>query len=459
MTTHPAAYPGSMQRVSSDDMMPAPAREQSLLARIEQLERDAAQMRQALRERDGQLQQAEHLRDANEHLVMAAIEAQGLRDDAEATNRRQNEFLAMLAHELRNPLAPIGMAGALLARAPNASPQVLQMTNVVKRQVDHMSRLLDDLLDAARISGGKIKLTRAPVALADVLAQAIETVMPRLKERQQKLIVDVPGASIVLDVDAVRLTQVFTNLLGNASKYTGDHGQVRLAVAIDDGVATVTVSDNGTGIGADVLPHIFDLFTQGPRSLARSEGGLGVGLNVVSNLVTMHGGRVEARSDGIGHGSTFTVTLPRPVTALAAMPDALAPALASNGCAILLIEDNVDACDTLKHLLALEGHTVATAYDGSAGLAAALDGSFEVIVCDIGLPGLDGYEVVRRLRASNDGAAPYVIALSGYCQAEDRARALEAGFDQYVVKPIQPEALLALIGAEACQLRRASMHQ
>jgi CheY-like chemotaxis protein/two-component sensor histidine kinase len=333
------------------------------------------------------------------------------------------------------------------------------MTNVVKRQVDHMSRLLDDLLDAARISGGKIKLTRAPVALADVLAQAIETVMPRLKERQQKLLVDVPGASVVLDVDAVRLTQVFTNLLGNASKYTGDHGQVRLAVDINDGAATVTVSDNGTGIGADVLPHIFDLFTQGPRSLARSEGGLGVGLNVVSNLVTMHGGRVEARSDGIGHGSTFTVTLPLSATALAAAPDAPAPALAAKCCTILLIEDNVDACDTLKHLLALEGHTVATAYDGSAGLAAALDGSFEVIVCDIGLPGLDGYEVVQRLRGSNDGAAPYVIALSGYCQAEDRARALEAGFDQYVVKPIQPDALLALIGAEACQERRASFHQ
>ena len=459
MTTHPVANPGSMQRVSNDDMMPVPAHEQSLMARVAQLERDAEQMRQVLRERDAQLQQAERLRDANEHLVVAALEAQSLRDDAEATNRRQNEFLAMLAHELRNPLAPIGMAGALLARAPNASPQVLQMTNVVKRQVDHMSRLLDDLLDAARISGGKIKLSRAPVALADVLAQAIETVMPRLKERQQKLVVDVPGASVVLDVDAVRLTQVFTNLLGNASKYTGDHGQVRLAVAVEDGVATVTVADNGTGIGADVLPHIFDLFTQGPRSLARSEGGLGVGLNVVSNLVTMHGGRVEARSDGIGHGSTFTVTLPVSAAALEATPDTLAPALAANGCAILLIEDNVDACDTLKHLLALEGHTVVTAYDGSTGLAAALDERFEVIVCDIGLPGLDGYEVVRRLRASNDGAAPYVIALSGYCQAEDRARAIEAGFDQYVVKPIQPEALLALIGAEACQLRRASTHQ
>jgi signal transduction histidine kinase/CheY-like chemotaxis protein len=438
---------------SGDGLAPAP-REQALLERIAQLEDDGARMREALHERELQLLQAERLREANEHLVVAALEAQGLRDDAEATNRRQNEFLAMLAHELRNPLAPIGMAGALLARAPNASPQVLQMTNVVKRQVDHMSRLLDDLLDAARISGGKINLSRAPVALADVLAQAIETVMPRLKERQQRLAVDVPDAPTILDGDAVRLTQVFTNLLGNASKYTGDHGQVRLAVAVGATAVTITVSDNGTGIDAGVLPHIFDLFTQGPRSLARSEGGLGVGLNVVSNLVTMHGGRVEARSDGIGQGATFTVTLPLSAITLAATPDALAPALAPGGCAMLLIEDNVDACDTLGHLLTLEGHAVATAYDGSAGLAAAQARRFDVIVCDIGLPGLDGYEVVRRLRASADGAAPYVIALSGYCQAEDRARALAAGFDQYVVKPIQPEALLALIGAEACQQRR-----
>ena len=448
MTTPSSFDPGSMQRAGCDEAG-VPARDDTLQARIDLLEEEAARLRHALRERDVLAQHAERLREANEHLVVAALEAQGLRDDAEATNRRQNEFLAMLAHELRNPLAPIGMAGALLARAPDASPQVLKMSDVVKRQVDHMSRLLDDLLDAARISGGKIKLAKQPVVLADVLAQAIETVMPRLKERQQELIVDVPPDATVLDVDGVRLTQVFTNLLGNASKYTGDRGQVRLAVAVDAETATVTVADNGTGIGADVLPHIFDLFTQGPRSLARSEGGLGVGLNVVSNLVTMHGGQVAAHSAGLGQGSTFVVTLPVSRTALAPVlttPPALLPA---GGRAVLLIEDNVDACDTLGHLLTMEGHTVATAYDGAAGLARALQERFDVIVCDIGLPGLDGYEVVRRLRGATGAACPYAVALSGYCQAEDRTRALAAGFDQYVVKPIQPEALLAIIGATA----------
>lgn len=453
MSTPPVAGLGSMQRATHAPE-PAATREEALAARVAQLEQEAAQLRQTLRERDAVLESAVSLREANEHLVVAALEAQGLRDDAEAANRRQNEFLAMLAHELRNPLAPIGMAGALLARAPNAAPQVLQMTDVIKRQVDHMSRLLDDLLDAARISGGKIKLVRAPVALADVLAQAIETVMPRLKERRQKLIVNVPQDQPVLDVDGVRLTQVFTNLLGNASKYTGDEGVVRLSVAVDAMTATVMVADNGTGIGADVLPHIFDLFTQGPRSLARSEGGLGVGLNVVSNLVTMHGGQVEAHSDGLGQGATFTVRLPVSNTSLLQAQAPGVPTAPASACTVLLVEDNVDACNTLKCLLAMEGHAVTAAYDGAAGLAAALGERFDVIVCDIGLPGLDGYEVVRRLRLSDDGARPYVIGLSGYGQIEDRARALDAGFDHYLVKPIQPDTLLALIGADACQRRR-----
>jgi signal transduction histidine kinase/CheY-like chemotaxis protein len=453
MTT-PGTSSGSMQRAMPDEG--APTHEQALLARIAQLEAEAVQLRLTLRERDLVAQNAERLREANEYLVVAALEAQGLRDDAEATNRRQNEFLAMLAHELRNPLAPIGMAGALLARTPNASPQMLQMTGVVKRQVDHMSRLLDDLLDAARISGGKIKLARQPVALGDVLAQAVETVMPRLKERQQALIVDMPETQLVLDVDSVRLTQVFTNLLGNASKYTGDRGMVRLAVDVDDEAVTVTVADNGTGIGPDVLPHIFDLFTQGPRTLARSEGGLGVGLNVVHNLVTMHGGQVDAHSAGLGQGSTFTVRLPRSQATLASVPAAPAAAPAPAGGTVLLIEDNVDACETLQHLLALEGHTVSVAHDGAAGLAAALATGFEIIVCDIGLPGLDGYEVMRQLRAAPGGARPYAIALSGYGQAEDRALAHDAGFDHYLVKPIQPDALLAVIGAGDCQRRRGS---
>jgi signal transduction histidine kinase/CheY-like chemotaxis protein len=453
MNTRPVAESGSMQRASYDNVQVA-SREAALQARIDQLESEAVQLRLVMRERQLAAEHAERLLQANEHLVMAALEAQALRDEAQATNRRQNEFLAMLAHELRNPLAPIGMAASLLARTPDASPQVVKMTGLVKRQVEHMARLLDDLLDAARISGGKIKLAQEPLPLSDVLAQAIETVMPRLKERQQELIVDVPDKTPVVHADAVRLTQVFTNLLGNASKYTGDEGVVRLTVTATD-VVTVTVADNGTGIGPDVLPHIFDLFTQGPRTLARSEGGLGVGLNVVSNLVAMHGGQVVAHSAGLGKGATFTVTLPVSSAALAPVPAAPAPASDPRACKILLIEDNVDACETLQYMLEMEGHTVTAAHDGAAGLDAALQARFDVIVCDIGLPGLDGYEVLRRLRASVHGAAPYTVALSGYGQGEDRARAREAGFDQYLVKPIQAEALLDLIGAEDCQRRRA----
>ncbi|MDQ2823473.1 MAG: ATP-binding protein [Pseudomonadota bacterium] len=417
--------------------------EHEYLARIAALETDAAALRLQLQQRDAAAALADALRDANEQLVVAAMAAQDSRDDAEAANRRQNEFLAMLAHELRNPLAPIGMAATLLARAPDATPQTLQMTDVVKRQVQHMSRLLDDLLDAARISSGKIKLALAPVALDDVLAQAVETVMPRLKERQQELVVDMPRDRTMLHVDGARLTQVFTNLLGNASKYTGDQGVVTLALAVGESEATVTVADNGTGIGADVLPHIFDLFTQGPRSLARSEGGLGIGLNVVSNLVAMHGGQVAAQSDGLGRGATFTVTLPLPAAVQAPASTAAAPPLPAGGCTVLLIEDNLDACETLAMLLAVEGHAVATAHDGVAGLAEALQGRFDVIICDIGLPGLDGYEVVRRLRASPGGARPFVVAVSGYGQSGDRARGLAAGFNQYLVKPVQPDTLLA----------------
>jgi signal transduction histidine kinase/ActR/RegA family two-component response regulator len=455
MNTRPVAESGSMQRASSDSVQ-AVSREATLLARIEQLESEAVQLRQAMRERQVAAEHADRLRDANAHLIMAAIEAQTLRDDAEATNRRQNEFLAMLAHELRNPLAPIGMAASLLARAPDASPQVLKMTGMVKRQVEHMARLLDDLLDAARISGGKIKLAREPVLLSDVLAQAIETVMPRLKERQQKLIVAVPDAPLVVHADAVRLTQVFTNLLGNASKYTGDEGVVRLTVTVTD-VVTVTVADNGTGIGPDVLPHIFDLFTQGPRTLARSEGGLGVGLNVVRNLVTMHDGEVRAHSDGLGRGTTLTVTLPLSDACLALAPVAPASAVQPGHCKVLLIEDNLDACETLQVLLEMEGHTVAVAHDGTTGLARAQAGRFDVIVCDIGLPGLDGYEVLRQLRGSLHGAAPFAIALSGYGQADDRAQARDAGFDQYLVKPIQAEALIEVLGSDACQRRRGAV--
>jgi signal transduction histidine kinase len=448
-----AAMRRAMPDPLGDGLAPANA-DGLLLHRLATLKDEVARLRRAERERERERAALEEtiaqLREANEHLVLATVNAESLREDAEAANRRQNEFLAMLAHELRNPLSPIAMAAAVLERMPDPSPQLLKMAWTIGRQVGHMARLLDDLLDAARISSGKITLAVEPLALADIIQAAAETVQPRVQERRQRLDVALPRDPVVVDGDRVRLTQVFTNLLNNASKYTGDGGLLRVAVAPEGAQpgdpVHVIVEDNGTGMAADVIPHIFDLFTQGPRSLARSEGGLGVGLNVVRNLVTMHRGSVTAESAGAGQGSRFTVALPVSGSRPAA---GVAPAwpVAAARCRILLVEDNPDACDTLAALLRSEGHDVTCARDGQAGLAAALDSAFDVVVCDIGLPVLDGLDLMRALRASAAGAAPLAIALTGYGQADDQARGRDAGYDAYLVKPVDAARLLALIAA------------
>ena len=441
---------GSMQRSLNTDpaALGQDAYTAALLRRIGSLEDEVARLREAAREKEALERTVDRLREANEHLVLAAINAQGSRDDAEAANRRQNEFLAMLAHELRNPLVPISMSSMLLERSANASPQLLNFSKVIRRQVDHMARLLDDLLDAARISSGKITLNLEPMAISNAIDQALETVLPRIRERRQHLFLNVPPEPVGVRGDRVRLTQVFTNLIGNASKYTGDDGNIHVDVAVEDHEVIVSVHDNGTGIAPEVLPHIFDLFTQGPRSLARSEGGLGVGLNVVRNLVSMHGGTVKADSGGLGEGSRFVVRLPLCALAKAAPPaEAVAEAQGPGRCRVLLIEDNVDAAETLKAFLEMEGHEVAIVHDGRSGLEALMAQDFDVVVCDIGLPGMDGLEVLSALRASDKAVQPVAIGLSGYGQAEDRSRASAAGFDHYLVKPVSPDALLALVAS------------
>ncbi|BDT59649.1 hypothetical protein MasN3_31430 [Massilia varians] len=425
-------------------------REQELQQRIAALEAELSHTRVLAREHARLEAQVEQLREANEHLVMATVSAQSLRDLAEATNRRQTEFLAMLAHELRNPLAPLSMAASLLssvgASGPS-SPQLAQVSGVVRRQVDHMARLLDDLLDAARISSGKITLSVRPMALAGALDQAVETVAPRIRERGQRLDIELPDDAFTIDGDPVRLTQVFANLLGNASKYTPDGGHIVLRAWRADEEVVVAVSDDGSGIAPEMLPQVFNLFIQGPRSLARSEGGLGIGLNVVRNLVGMHGGSVAADSAGEGKGSSFTVRLPLSGAAAPVDETPLGPSTAEGACRILLIEDNVDACDTLRTLLELAGHEVAVAYDGRAGLEAAQARRYDILICDIGLPGMDGLEIMARLRRDQPhGRTPFAVALSGYGQGEDRERAFGAGFDRYLVKPAAPEVLLELVG-------------
>lgn len=415
-------------------------------ARIAALEAELDSLRRAAREQAALEATLAQLREANQNLVLATVHAQSGRDDAVEANRRQTEFLAMLGHELRNPLAPIGMAAALLGRTAPPSSQQHSLSQVIGRQVEHMARLLDDLLDAARISSGKITLSLQNAALADIIEQAVETVGPRVRERGQQLEVAMPEQPLVIHGDPVRLVQVFTNLLANASKYTKEGGGICLEASGAGGQAVITVADNGQGIAPEFLPHVFDLFTQGPRALARSEGGLGVGLNVVRNLVGMHGGRVEADSGGAGRGSRFTVVLPVSNEAAAA-PRQRPFAGSAAALRLLLVEDNRDACDTLQRYLSLEGHEVHVAYDGQAGLLAAGSGDYDALICDLGLPIIDGLELVARLRIANAGRRPYAVALSGYCQADDRSRAIEAGFDEYFVKPVDPGVLLALLAS------------
>jgi signal transduction histidine kinase/ActR/RegA family two-component response regulator len=431
--------------------------EDYLLRRIRALEDEVEHLRAVALEKRRLEDIVAQLREANEHLVLAAVQAQHLQEDAEAANRRQNEFLAMLAHELRNPLSPIGMAASLLDRTPNATPQLHKLSRVIGRQVDHMAKLLDDLLDAARVSSGKFTLSTEPLVLADVLQQAVETTQPSVQERRQRLQVELPPESVVVEGDQVRLTQVFTNLLANASKYTPDGGTLRLTARADDGEVTVGIEDNGNGIAPEIIPFIFDLFTQGPRALARSEGGLGVGLNVVRNLVNMHAGTVTAESRGAGQGSYFTVHLPRSgQRSVDRGPSQVA--VTGGRKRVLVVEDNPDTCATLAACLREEGHEVITALDGRSGLAAALERPYDVIVCDIGLPGLDGLGLIRAVRAAvggADGSRPLAIAMTGYGQPEDVARGLEAGFDHYLVKPVGLEALLPLIGGAVPQAARA----
>jgi signal transduction histidine kinase/CheY-like chemotaxis protein len=448
MGTYRREPPAPAQRSLEDVVRDGALDEDALLLRIHGLEAELeaahALIRRQAEERETLETDLARLREANEHLVLATVDAQYQREDAEAVNRRQNEFLAMLAHELRNPLSPLAMAASLLERDAGAAPQQLRLAGVIGRQVDHMARLLDDLLDAARISSGKITLAVELLSVADVLRHAVETVQPRIAERSQALDVELPAGTIAVEGDRVRLAQVFTNLLGNASKYTGDGGRLQLAAHAGPDEIVVTIADNGTGIGPEVLPYIFDLFTQGPRSLARSEGGLGVGLNVVRNLVGMHRGTVAAHSDGPGLGSRFTVRLPRAAGQPAA-PVKPGRTEAAPRRRILLVEDNADASATLADILAVEGHDVVCEEDGRAGLARALAEPWDVIVCDIGLPGLDGLALMQALRAQQEGARPYAIALTGYGQPDDEARGLAAGFDRYLVKPVGAAALLAVV--------------
>jgi signal transduction histidine kinase len=381
-----------------------------------------------------------------EREIVRSREAEERLQDA---SQRKDEFLAMLSHELRNPLAPIRNAVEVIRRLAPPDPKLTMARDVVDRQVSLLARLVEELLDVSRISQGKIALKKEPVELSRIISHSVETARPLIDARAQTLTVSVPPAPVWLSADFARLSQVLANLLNNAAKYTGEGGRIELAADAGEGEATISVRDNGTGIEAALLPKVFDLFVQGDRALDRGQGGLGIGLTLVKRLVELHDGTVGVASDGPNRGSTFTVTLP---CISAVEPQRPAPSVipfkASSevyGRRVLVVDDNVDAAESTAAFLRLEGHEVKAVHDGLQALASLKVFDPHVVVLDIGLPGLDGYAVARQLRERGDTSHVLLIALTGYGQKEDRARAAAAGFDYHYVKPAGPREIQAAI--------------
>jgi PAS domain S-box-containing protein len=377
-----------------------------------------------------------------------AIENSRLYEEVKEADRRKDEFLATLAHELRNPLAPVRNA-LEIARTPGIDGGVAEKAlTVIDRQVDHMVRLVDDLLDLSRLMRGKIQLRPERLLLRDVIARSIETARPLIDSHGHKLEVSVPKGPVALFADPVRLEQIISNLLDNAAKYTERGGLIKLRAKARGDEVIIKVRDTGIGIDPELLPHLFDLFRQAESSLERSRGGLGIGLTLVRRLVDIHGGKVEARSDGPGTGAEFIVRLPIHKE-LAIVPEVIRtnPENANNGpqFRILVVDDNVDAAEMLSTLLRLDGHRVWMVHDGRAALDAAQAYRPEIILLDIGLPELNGYEVAKSLRTREKHRRLTIIAMTGYGQERDCQRSLDAGCDAHLTKPVAPQALRAFL--------------
>lgn len=364
------------------------------------------------------------------------------RSDAEAANRAKDDFLAMLGHELRNPLAPITTALELL-RQRGATFEKEHL--VIERQVDHLKRLVDDLLDIARITRGRLELRRARLRVADVITKAIDIAAPLFETRQHHLEISV-AEDLALVGDAMRLAQVVANLLVNAAKYTNPGGRIAVSAVRDGAEVKIRVKDNGIGIAADILPHVFDSFVQESQSIDRSRGGLGLGLTIVRTIVALHEGSVSVESEGDGRGSVFTITLPveGEVTPIP-FPREATTKVTRPPRRVLIVDDNVDAAELLGDWFRDRGDQVHTVYDGLDAVDAAQSFRPEVVLLDIGLPGMDGYEVARELRKQTDLGEVVLVAITGYGQASDRARSADAGFDHHFVKPIDVHELDAIL--------------
>ncbi|MBV9122514.1 MAG: response regulator, partial [Planctomycetes bacterium] len=400
-----------------------------------------------VRSSSGRRYQAPDLVLAEDFVRRAALAIDNARhyDEAQEAVRCRDEFLAMLAHELRNPLAPILNAVQIMAERGLQDPSLRRARDVVERQGRHMARLLDDLLDISRITRGRIELRKTPLDLQTVLAQAVQTSRLLLQERRHQLLVDLPRGPLPVEADSTRLEQIFANLLNNAARYTEPGGRIHLTAERAGAEVVTRVRDNGMGIPPEMLTRIFEPFQQLDHSLARSQGGLGIGLTLVRRLVEMHGGVVEALSEGPGQGSEFVVRLPLSTANANVREEKTGEGSASSSCRVLLIEDNDDSREMLKELLELWGHQVEIATDGLEGLARILAAPPDLVLVDIGLPGLDGYQVARRVRAAPHGKNIFLAALTGYGQKEDRRRTKEAGFNTHLTKPVDLDELSRLL--------------
>ncbi|HKH47332.1 MAG TPA: ATP-binding protein [Thermoanaerobaculia bacterium] len=380
----------------------------------------------------------------------ATVVLQHKRSEAilQETDRRKDEFLAILAHELRNPLAPLRNALQILRLAGN-DPQILEKAHgVMERQVQQMVRLIDDLLDISRITRGKIELRKERIEVAAVIQDAVETSRPLIEAAGHELTVVYPPETTFLDADPTRVAQVFANLLNNAAKYTESGGHIRLIAERQGNEVVVKVRDSGIGIPADMLPHVFEMFTQVDRSLERSQGGLGIGLSIVRGLVELHGGSVEAHSEGPGQGSEISVRLAvHPSTAnVQAAADERRPAAPARR-RILVVDDNRDSADSLALLLTLQGSEVRTAYDGLEAIEAAAAFQPDIVLSDIGMPRLNGYDAAQRIREQCRGRRIVLVAMTGWGQEVDKRRSTAAGYDIHLVKPVELAALEQMLGS------------
>jgi PAS domain S-box-containing protein len=360
-------------------------------------------------------------------------------------DRRKDNFLAMLAHELRNPLAPIRSAAHVMRMLGPSDPQLTWTSDVIERQVRHLSRLVDDLLDVSRITQGKVELKKEVVELSTAVASAVEANRALIDSKRQELTADV--VPLVVSADVTRLTQIISNLLNNAAKYTQDGGRIAIIVRQAGDVATIKIKDSGPGIPRDLLTDVFDLFTQGERSMERAQGGLGIGLTIVKSLVELHGGRIDVESEE-GNGAEFTVTLPalkKREQAAARGTKEHGPSLNKAHKKVLVVDDHLDGAEALTLLLKVLGHDVRSSLDGPTALEVAREFDPDVVLLDIGLPGMDGYEVARRMRKIFGEKNTLLVAMTGYGQEEDKRQAHEAGFDLHLTKPVSGEAVATLL--------------